>query len=75
MVENTLAIVFSVHGTAWASSAQPPHRSTTTSPSMLTTSEGVEKVFTRLKLWLRTAHAAGRILRYMCRPASSADRS
>ena len=39
MVENTLVIVFSVHGTVRASSAQPPHRSTTISPSMLTASE------------------------------------
>jgi hypothetical protein len=30
-----LVIVFSVHGTVRASSAQPPHRSTTISPSML----------------------------------------
>src|SRR6516164_3447189 len=39
VVENTQAIVFSVHGTVRASSAQPPHRSTTISPSMLTASE------------------------------------
>src|SRR4029079_28915 len=39
VVENTLVIVFSVHGTVRASSAQPPHRSTTISPSMLKASE------------------------------------
>src|SRR5439155_20054357 len=39
VVENTLVIVFSVHGAVRASSAQPPHRSTTISPSMLTASE------------------------------------
>jgi hypothetical protein len=39
VVENTFVIVFSVHGMVRASSAQPPHRSTTTAPSMLTTSE------------------------------------
>jgi hypothetical protein len=38
-VENTLIIVFSVHGMVRASSAQPPHRSTTISPSMLKASE------------------------------------
>src|SRR5262249_59993956 len=36
VVEKTLAIVFSAHGAVRASSAQPPHRSTTISPSMLT---------------------------------------
>ena len=36
---DTQVIVFSVHGTVRASSAQPPHRSTTISPSMLTASE------------------------------------
>src|SRR5262249_60804859 len=39
VVENTLVIVFSVHGTVRASSAHPPHRSTTISPSMLRASE------------------------------------
>src|SRR6478752_1246997 len=39
VVENTLVIVSSVHGAVRASSAQPPHRSTTTSPSTLKTSE------------------------------------
>src|SRR6266852_6325387 len=39
VVEKTQVIVFSVHGTVRASSAQPPHRSTTTAPSILTTSE------------------------------------
>src|SRR5258708_6274321 len=36
VVENTQVIVFSVHGTVRVSSAQPPHRSTTISPSMWT---------------------------------------
>src|SRR5262249_47281339 len=39
VVEKTLAIVFWAHGTERASSAQPPHRSTTISPSRLTASE------------------------------------
>src|SRR5437764_12028077 len=39
VVENTQAIGFSVHGTVRASSAQPPHRPTTISPSMFTPSE------------------------------------
>src|SRR5882724_861819 len=39
VVENTLVIVFSVHGTVRASSAQSPHRSTTISPSMMTASD------------------------------------
>src|SRR5205085_1361907 len=39
VVEKTQVIVLSVHGTVRASSAQPPHRSTTISPSMLTASE------------------------------------
>src|SRR5262245_55284003 len=39
VVEKTLVIVCSVHGTVRASSAQPPHRSTTISPSMLRASE------------------------------------
>ena len=39
VVEKTQVMVFSVHGTVRASSAQPPHRSTTISPSMLTASE------------------------------------
>src|SRR3954447_13850697 len=39
VVEKTLEMVFSAHGVVRASSAQPPHRSTTISPSMLTTSE------------------------------------
>src|SRR5262249_59177970 len=39
VVENTLLMVCSVHGTVRASSAQPPHRSTTISPSMLRASE------------------------------------
>src|SRR5262245_65734387 len=39
VVEKTQAIVFSVHGTVRASLAQPPHRSTTVSPSILTASE------------------------------------
>src|SRR3954447_22441425 len=39
VVEKTLAMVFSVHGAVRASSAQPPHRSATVSPSMLTASE------------------------------------
>src|SRR5262245_30446158 len=39
VVEKTLVIVFSVHGAVRASSAQPPHRSTTISPSMLRATE------------------------------------
>src|SRR5215470_12686812 len=39
VVEKTLVIVSWPHGTVRASSAQPPHRSTTISPSMLTASE------------------------------------
>src|SRR6516164_4542745 len=39
VVEKTLVMVFSPHGTVRASSAQPPHRSTTISPSMLTATE------------------------------------
>jgi len=39
VVENTQAIVFSVHGSVRASSAQPPHRSTTMSPPKLTASD------------------------------------
>src|SRR5262245_15397419 len=39
VVEKTQVIVSSVQGTVWASSTQPPHRSTTISPSMLTATE------------------------------------
>src|SRR5262245_21799401 len=39
VVEKTLMIVFSVHGPVRALSAQPPHRSTMISPSMLTATE------------------------------------
>src|SRR5580765_2569749 len=39
VVEKMLVIVFSPHGTVRASSAQPPHRSTTISPSMLRATE------------------------------------
>src|SRR6516164_4925672 len=39
VVENTLVMVFSPHGTVRASSAQPPHRSTAIAPSMLTATE------------------------------------
>ena len=57
VVENTQAIVFSVHGTVRASSAHPPHRSTTISPSMLTATEAPKSHLTRA--WLRTARAGG----------------
>src|SRR5262249_33121382 len=39
VVENTLVIVSSAQGTVRASLAQPPHRSTTISPSRITASE------------------------------------
>src|SRR5262245_23699765 len=39
VVEKTQVIVSSVHGTVRASSAQPPHRSTTILPSRLTATE------------------------------------